>query len=283
MVTVQGDAVRGLTRENFEVKFKSQAARILKVEPMNRGFRVAVVLDTSGSMQGERIQASVYHALGGFLQTVPGDTQTAFIAFSDRVNTSLPFGTPPEEIVRSIKGTFAERKKNLGRTALIDAIGYASKLFDKPRIGDAIVVFTDGGDNRSKLTVQKLKREFSPNSIRIFAEVFGAGSRSSVEEVLGPYRMSELVDETGGIMYGVLDDMDPPHSPPGTGAQIMGVALARDMMATYLLRFEPPSPIPFEKLRIEAGNDSWTKKEKKSVRVHFPRHEVQCDSEPTTP
>jgi hypothetical protein len=85
------------------------------------------------------------------------------------------------------------------RTALWDAVLDSLKMFDRPHLGDAIYVITDGGDNASGASLKQAAQTLKEAGVRLFAFVFVKRSGStSPEEVLGPSDVLQVVDETGG-------------------------------------------------------------------------------------
>lgn len=125
-----------------------------------RHTNVYLVVDTSGSMAGDKL-ADAQQALATFLSQIRGDVErVGLIAFASRVHEVAPLaelGTNRERLGQGI-----DTLEATGNTALLDAVRLAHRklqaLDDRERI-NAIVVMTDGQENASRVTLRDLQRE----------------------------------------------------------------------------------------------------------------------------
>jgi Ca-activated chloride channel family protein len=125
-----------------------------------RHTNVYLVADTSGSMEGEKLEQA-RQALRLFLDQIKGDQeQVGLIQFSSEVYPVVPLedlGSNRALLEATIDGLQAG-----GDTALLDAIAEAHQrlqaLGDTERI-NAIVVMTDGKENNSYRSLRQLVRE----------------------------------------------------------------------------------------------------------------------------
>jgi VWFA-related protein len=101
----------------------------------------------------------------------------------------------------------------VGRTSLLDAIHLAlAQMKHAHNLRKAIIVFSDGGDNRSRFTEREVKRDMLESDVQVYAMgIFDLdGSRKLTrEEQDGPRLLTELAEETGGKNFPVdhLDDL----------------------------------------------------------------------------
>ncbi|GAB4567862.1 MAG: VWA domain-containing protein [Anaerolineae bacterium] len=178
-----------------------------------RHTNVFLVVDTSGSMSGEKIEA-VRDALTLFVDQIKGDQErVGLIDFSTQINNIVPLtelGQNREAIYERIAKLDAD-----GSTALLDATyaAYARlrKLNDSERI-NAIVVMTDGRENASSIDLDELVQEIERGNeqgppIVIFAIAFGKDADYEVLEAIarasgGQVREGDL--ETIRTLYKVL-------------------------------------------------------------------------------
>lgn len=178
-----------------------------------RHTNVFLVVDTSGSMEGEKLEAA-RQALRVFLDQIEGDLeQVGLVEFSSRVNNIEPLAPLGENRARlqaEIDGLRAR-----GNTALLDAVRAAyvrlRQLNDVERI-NAIVVMTDGRENASDISLDELvkliergNREGPP--IVIFAIAYGDDADYELLEALarasgGQVRQGDL--ETIRQLYKIL-------------------------------------------------------------------------------
>jgi len=122
-----------------------------QIAPFERGIAVCLVLDVSGSMDGEKLQAAKrgLSAFVGQLRQERGDTVGLVTA-----STEAQLEVPMTEDIRLVDDRIGELKAE-GRTALVDAIDLAwlQALSRRDRVR-AIVVLTDGRENASRKQAQ---------------------------------------------------------------------------------------------------------------------------------
>ncbi|NLE77593.1 MAG: VWA domain-containing protein [Chloroflexi bacterium] len=160
-----------------------------------RNTNVYLVVDTSGSMRGEKI-ARVQEALATFVQQIRGDRErVGMVLFSTSVYNILPV----EELQGNRQTLLGEidRLEASGETALLDGVNAAyvrlQQLSDRERI-NAIVVMTDGQENNSSIRERDLVRKIR------------AGNQSGVPVVIfciaygrdADYRALEAITEASG-------------------------------------------------------------------------------------
>jgi Ca-activated chloride channel family protein len=142
-----------------------------------RHTNVYLVVDTSGSMRGEKLgQAQI--ALDVFLEQIQGDVErVGLIQFASGVNNVVHLdevGNNRGALQSAVAGLRAE-----GDTALLDGVYEAyrglEELGDTERI-NAIVVMTDGQENNSAISLRRLVRELeqqSPVPVVVFCIAYG--------------------------------------------------------------------------------------------------------------
>jgi Ca-activated chloride channel family protein len=169
-----------------------------------RRANVMLVVDTSGSMQGDKIN-NVKQALRIFVEQIQNDQErVGMVLFSTQVNGTIP----PKELRTNRQTLFStiDSIQAGGNTALLDGVRVAynqlQMLNDKERI-NAIVVMTDGLENNSSISLTRLTTYMHDSNqsgapVAIFAIAYGKDADYKT--------LKSLADSTGGqVREGNLD------------------------------------------------------------------------------
>ncbi|MDP9260577.1 MAG: VWA domain-containing protein, partial [Actinomycetota bacterium] len=148
---------------------------------------VAIVVDVSGSMQDEDKLRHAQDGLRVFLRQFSPRDRVGLVTFADRSRVIVPIAemrTNRVKLESSVEYFVAG-----GGTAVYDATSQAvdlvASLNDSTRI-NAVVVLTDGEDNRSSRTVESLlaelrrRGESDVGSIRVFTIAYGDSANKDV-------------------------------------------------------------------------------------------------------
>jgi Ca-activated chloride channel family protein len=169
-----------------------------------RRTNVMLVVDTSGSMAGDKIN-NVKQALKIFVDQIQSDQErVGMILFSSQVYNT----TPPNLLATNRKVLYStiDSIQAGGNTALLDAVRAAysqlQTLNDKERI-NAIVVMTDGLENNSGITQSRLTaymRDTNQTGVPVAVFAIAYGKDADYET------LKALADATGGqVREGNLD------------------------------------------------------------------------------
>jgi Ca-activated chloride channel family protein len=176
-----------------------------------RHTNVYLVVDTSGSMRGEKL-AQAQEALTIFLDQIQGDMErVGLIQFASGVDPLVSLDELGQNRT-ALTGTI-DRLEAAGDTALLDAVHEAHRrlqdLGDTERI-NAIVAMTDGQENNSRIGLRALVRTLEEESrvpVVIFCIAYGRDAdmvtlRAIAEPTGGQVREGDL--ETIRDLYKVL-------------------------------------------------------------------------------
>ena len=129
------------------------------------------------------------------VEAIPSDASVAVGTFAERLEGSGFQDGPPN--IERIHALYSRSPK--GRTALYNSVNAATALFGTPQFGDSIYLVTDGGDNRSTVTLEQLENELIRRGIRLFFFLVSRnGSSKTPEERQGPDDARDLSEATGG-------------------------------------------------------------------------------------
>lgn len=149
LVTADGRPIAGLAAADFEVLDNGVPQKV-DVATTAGDVTVVLVLDTSGSVEGPRLEQLVKASQSVLGLVGPGDTMS-LITFADRMALSARSARDPA----ALRATLADAQA-LGRTAMWDAL-FAGLAFAARDAGRSLVMlFTDGVDNASWLSEKQL-------------------------------------------------------------------------------------------------------------------------------
>jgi len=144
-------AIAGLAAKDFDVSESGSQREVLSVEIATAPFNLVLLLDVSGSV--ENYVNFIRKAARAFVDTVDKDDRVSVIIFNDDVKVLSKFTTDKGKLSESLD-TFDAG----GGTAYYDALAFTVADTLRPMRGErtAIVILTDGDDNRSFLAFDSL-------------------------------------------------------------------------------------------------------------------------------
>jgi VWFA-related protein len=156
-------AIEGLTSVDFEVTENGQPREILSVQRSTAPFNLVLLLDVSGSV--DSYVNFIRRAARNFVETVDPRDRVSIVIFNDDVKVLSTFTTDKGSLSKSLD-TFDAG----GGTAYYDALAYVISDTLRPLKGErsAIVVLTDGDDNRSFLPFDSLEGSIQESGALIY-------------------------------------------------------------------------------------------------------------------
>lgn len=168
---------------------------------LKRSANVCLVLDTSGSMAGYRLNAAT-RGLAAFLDSLAGpDARACVIFFADRVDTRVPM--QPVAAGRAEVQLELDRVRAGGSTALLDAVNTALDVLDDSAGAanlQAVVALTDGEENASSCPTERVERRLRDTDALFFGIAYGDDSgRALLERLAHSCGGHSLVTDEHGI------------------------------------------------------------------------------------
>lgn len=188
--------INGLEEKDFSIFEDKKPQQIIDFISAERPFSVAILLDTSLSMENKLTLARA--ACAKFVEELrEGDTFAIYSFGGFKVKTHQDF-TDIHDVPDSVWDMKVE-----GETPLYDAIAKAADaLAERPERRRAIMVVSDGADTRSKATLDQALRKSLDAQASIYAvdltnaTVYGSGPKE-----LGADVLKDMAAKTGGRFF----------------------------------------------------------------------------------
>lgn len=240
--------VMGLTRADFSLEEDGASQQIRSFWSDDSPISVGVILDLSKSMSNKLDVAR--EALGKFFELGNPEDDYFVITFADRPQL-LADST---QSIGSIQSRLSEAAAG-GHTALLDAIYLGeAKLRNSRYQRKALLIISDGGDNRSRFTASELKSMVKEQAATLYAIGLFDRIFKTPEEWAGKRLLTQITEATGGRTIALSN----PKSLPQAAAQI-----SLEMRNQYVIGYRPSNP---------ARNGKWRKIK---VRVNPPAKTAQ--------
>ena len=161
----RGRFVSGLRQEDFRVFEDGEQRPITHFTAERVPVSLGIVLDTSGSMSGEKMQAAK-QALQRFLYDLLGEDDEVFLyRFDNRPELVSPWTRHKDQIAAELR-----RIQPRGATTLYDAIAEAIPLAATGKNRKkALLIISDGNDSSSYTKIEELKRLIRESEVLVYA------------------------------------------------------------------------------------------------------------------
>jgi len=209
--------IRGLMKSDFELIDHNRRREIEIFESEESPITLGLLLDVSGSML-EAIPA-LKRAVAELIEQLRLDDQAAIFAFNERLMLVADFSTDRSGITEALR-----RLRPAGRTALFDAVALAMQRLAARSGKKALVMFTDGKDNSSALSLQSAVRRARIESIQTHTVAQGEALQSRALVAT----LEEIARLTGGLSFRVRKAQE---------MREVFAEISKDLSASYLLGF----------------------------------------------
>jgi Ca-activated chloride channel homolog len=238
-----GDPVTGLTAKAFEVFEEGQRQEVTVFTAGEMGLSVAVALDRSFSMAGERLTAMSRASEQFLLALRPADRAT-LIAIGSQVEVLAPLATDRTAGLRALATL-----DSFGSTSLHDAIIRALDEIQPATGRRALVLLSDGIDRYSRASESDVLDRARRGDVLAYPIAVGKQR---------PPLFAELASATGGRSVHVTDLKRLPDTLK---------SIASELRSQYLLGYTPTRPL--------SGKPEW-----RGLRVIVRRPDVMVRARP---
>jgi Ca-activated chloride channel homolog len=222
----RGEPVQGLAQRDFELRENGELQTISSFSFGDFPLTVALALDRSFSMAGERL-AAAKSAARAFLGELRPEDEVTLLGIGSEVEVLAPLSTD-----RRAQYAAIDRVDAFGTTGLHDAVIRAIEVTQRGKGRRALVILSDGNDRYSTASADTALALARASDVMVYPIALGA---------LRPALFAELATLTGGRSYQLKD--------PGRLADTLR-ALARELRSQYLLGYTPIKA-------VVAGSNEW--------------------------
>jgi Ca-activated chloride channel family protein len=182
-----GKYVKGLPRSAFHLAEDGRAQAVSHFYSDEAPLELVVAVDTSGSMQ--EAMAKMKQAVAGFLAAVPARHSVTLLGFNDAA-----FALAPKTADAAARMRAVDQLSAWGLTALYDTIIRGVDTLGAQPGRKALLVFTDGDDRGSHVTVDEAERWLQSSDLVLYMIGQGQGVTHDPLKKL----MTRLARPTGG-------------------------------------------------------------------------------------
>ncbi|MBL8206215.1 MAG: VWA domain-containing protein [Blastocatellia bacterium] len=164
----EGRFLPGLTKQDFKVMDDHVIEEISHFSEADAPASVGIVFDLSSSMSAGKINRA-REALARFIQTSHQEDEYFLIGFRDHAEVLLSGTRDSEALLQRVASLRPE-----GETALYDGVALALRQVSQGRYAKrALIVISDGEDNRSRITYNQVRRQLQEADVTIWTVLIG--------------------------------------------------------------------------------------------------------------
>ncbi len=194
--------VTGLDKDNFFLYEHDRLQNIKTFSSEDAPVSIGIILDLSGSMSSKFLRAR--QSVIEFMKTANPQDEFFVIGFNDRPEVITDFTNSSDDVDARLAMV-----KPGKRTALLDAIYMGLNKIKSARYQrKALVIVSDGGDNRSRYTENEVRSVVRESDVQLYAIGIFDQYAPTMEERLGPLLLNDICEDTGGRMFRVDDAGD---------------------------------------------------------------------------
>jgi Ca-activated chloride channel homolog len=194
VVDGEGRLVRGLSAEAFEIFEEGERQRITQFTNERVPVSLAVLLDVSDSMYGQRL-VDARSAVERFLfELLDKNDEFAVVAFNHEPR-ALTRWTQTPDLVRTAMAAL----KPFGSTALYDAVLTALPMMNtRAKQRASVLIISDGADTASDAALRDVRSALIRSDAFVYAIAVDPPAKRAINETVNVSALNEITGGSGG-------------------------------------------------------------------------------------
>jgi Ca-activated chloride channel family protein len=227
VLDAEGHFVKDLPREAFEVYEDGRPQPITQFSNQRVPVSVAVLLDVSDSMYGQRIR-DAREALSHFLFDLLGSTDEYFLLTFNHEPQIATEWTSEHSIIEQALGGIRPH----GGTAIYDAVLKALPVAERrSRPRAALLIISDGADTASDATLREVRSTLLRSDVFAYAIAIDSPSRQPINTRVSPEALTEITNPSGGRTEVIRNNAE---------LNAATARIADELNSQYLIGYSPP-------------------------------------------
>lgn len=219
VLDVRGRYLSGLRADQFRVMEDGRPQSVQIFEAQSSALTLALLVDTTGSMV--KVLPHIKNAVAQMISAMKPEDTLGLFSFRDRLTALQPFTHDHQSVLKALLATRAA-----GSTALFDSLTQLAAELSRTNGKKAILLFTDGDDNSSQLSMEQALQIVKRHGFPIYAVSQGP----ALENKALLKRLQELSEFTAGMSFEV-------RTPDQIGRAFNRIG--EDLQHLYLLAYYP--------------------------------------------
>ncbi len=175
---------------------------------VSTGLDIILVIDRSGSMAGDSMSETKKAAIG-FIASMPPEVSIGLVSFGSNVTLDVELTGDRDRLSAAISTIKAE-----GRTALNDAVVFASTQFAPTTQRRVVVLLSDGSDSASSATLEEAVAATSGIRVEIIEIKTSDTNRAALDQLAAPQivrsttNLAELDELYASVAQSLVDRVE---------------------------------------------------------------------------
>lgn len=242
VTSAKGGVLIGLTKQNFSVWEGKTQREINYFSSVESPASVGVLIDVSGSVDPRTLEAA-RTATARFIKQGYEKNEYLIGEFNNSWRASSGWRQDASSalaVLNSLAANSSQSKqKPRGQTALYDAWDAAlDELVVRPNARHILLLFTDGQDNLSRISLDRLRRKIKMSDVLIYSIHISRPGDSRALNSIGDAVLDELTTISGGRAF------FPEYKKDASQLDAVIDRLALELRHQYVVGFTPTNAAP---------------------------------------